>query len=86
LRIAAREQDNFMSERNQFVGQPRNNALGASIKLRRNGLSQRGYLRNLHAQSRLEIRLGFARCNCKASLPAQSRAGRHPAAIARTSI
>ena len=39
LRIAAREQDNVMSERNQFVGQPRNNALGASIKLRRNGLN-----------------------------------------------
>jgi hypothetical protein len=75
-----------MSERNQFVGQPRNNALGASIKLRRNGLSQRGYLRDLHAQSCLEIRLGLARCNCKASLRAQSRAGRHPAAIARTSI
>src|SRR5499433_3897313 len=86
LRIAAREQDNVMSERNQFVGQPRNNALGASIKLRRNGLSQRGYLRDLHAQSCLEIRLGFARCNCKASLPAQSRAGRHPAALAPTSI
>src|SRR5215467_13470941 len=49
LRIAAREQDNVMSERNQFVGQPRNNALGASIKLGRNGLSQRGYLRDLHA-------------------------------------
>src|SRR5262249_52349357 len=47
-RIAACEQDNVM-ERNQFVGQPRNNALGASIKLRRNGLSQRGYLRDLHA-------------------------------------
>src|SRR5215470_7801769 len=59
-RIAAREQDNVMSERNQFVGQPRNNALGASIKLRRNGLSQRGYLCDLHAQSCLEIRLGFA--------------------------
>src|SRR5262249_5043639 len=44
-----------MSERNQFVGQPRNNALGASIKLRRNGLSQRGYLCDLHAQSCLEI-------------------------------
>src|SRR5262245_8539834 len=86
LRIAAREQDNVMSERNQLVGQPRNNALGASIKLRRNGLSQRGYLRDLHAQSCLEIRLGSARCNCKASLRAQSQAGRHPAAIARTSI
>src|SRR5215468_7979728 len=61
LRIAAREQNNVMSERNQFVGQPRNNALGASIKLRRNGLSQRGYLRDLHAQSCLEIRLGLAR-------------------------
>src|SRR5215471_11468325 len=58
-RIAAREQDNVMSERNQFVGQPRNNALGASIKLRRNGLSQRGYLCDLHAQSCLEIRLGL---------------------------
>src|SRR6266704_5231147 len=77
LRIAAREQDNVMSERNQFVGQPRNDALGASIKLRRDGLSQRGYLRDLHAQSCPETRLGFARCNCKASLPAQSRAGRH---------
>ena len=42
--------------------------------------------RDLHAQSCLEIRLGFARCNCKASLPAHSRAGRHPAVIARTSI
>src|SRR5499433_4291206 len=48
LRIAAREQNNVMSECNQFVGQPRNNALGASIKLRRDGLSQRGYLRDLH--------------------------------------
>src|SRR6516162_4780129 len=65
---------------------PRNNALGASIKLRRNGLSQRGYLRDLHAQSYLEIRLDFARCNCKTLLRAQSRAGRHAAAIARTSI
>jgi hypothetical protein len=81
LRIAAREQDNVMSERNQFVGQPRNNALGASIKLRRNGLSQRGYLRDLHAQSCLEIRLGFARCNW------QSLASRaEPAALAPTSI
>src|SRR6516165_3994189 len=86
LRIAAREQNNVMSECNQFVGQPRNNALGASIKLRRNGLSQRGYLRDLHAQSYLEIRLDFARCNCKTLLRAQSRAGRHAAAIARTSI
>src|SRR5262249_41212582 len=60
LRIAAREQNNVMSECNQFVGQPRNNALGASIKLRRDGLSQRGYLRDLHAQSCLETRLGFA--------------------------
>src|SRR5262249_12442807 len=76
----------LMSERNQFVGQPRNNALGASIKLRRDGLSQRGYLRDLHAQSCVETRLGFARCNCQASLPAQSRAGRHPAVIAQTSI
>src|SRR5262249_30875102 len=74
LRIAARKQDNVMPERNQFVGQPRNNALGASIKLRRNGLSQRGYLRDLHAQSCLEIRLGFARCNGKASLRVPSRA------------
>src|SRR5262245_19964850 len=82
LRIAAREQDNVMSERNQFVGQPRNNALGASIKLRRNGLSQRGYLRDLHAQSCLEIRPGFGG-NCKASLRAQSRAGRHPTARQR---
>src|SRR6516162_9358840 len=38
-----------MSERDQFVAQPRNNALRASIKLGRNGLSQRGYLRDLHA-------------------------------------
>src|SRR5262245_31835356 len=60
LRIAAREQNNVMSECNQFVGQPRNNALGASIKLRRDCLSQRGYLRDLHAQSCLETRLGFA--------------------------
>src|SRR6266566_8832825 len=71
LRIAAREQDDLMSERDQFVGQPRNNALGASIKLRRNGLSQRGYLRDLHAQSCLEIPLGFARA--KASLATQMR-------------
>src|SRR6266566_4669799 len=49
----------------------RNNALGASIKLRRNGLSQRGYLRDLHAQSCLEIPLGFARA--KASLATQMR-------------
>src|SRR5215469_3522715 len=82
LRIAACEQDNVMSERNQFVGQPRNNALGASIKLRRNGLSQRGYLRDLHAQSCLETRLGFAASTAKASLRAQSRAGWHAAAIA----
>src|SRR6266702_8282013 len=33
LRIAAREQDNVMSKRNQFVGQPRNNTLGASVEL-----------------------------------------------------
>src|SRR5262249_18519063 len=81
LRIAAREQDNVMSERNQFVGQPRNNALGASIKLRRNGLSQRGYLRDLHAQSCLEIRLGFARCNWQSLA-----SGAEPAALAPTSI
>jgi len=49
FRIAAREQDDVMSERDQFVGQPRNDALGASIKLGRNGLSQRSYLRDLHA-------------------------------------
>src|SRR5439155_15653768 len=41
--------DDVMSERDQFVGQPRNDALGVSIKLGRNGLSQRSYLRDLHA-------------------------------------
>jgi hypothetical protein len=30
MEVAAREQDNVMSERNQFVGQPRNNALGSN--------------------------------------------------------
>src|SRR5262249_46251563 len=75
LRIAAREQNNVMSECNQFVGQPRNNALGASIKLRRNGLSQRGYLRDLHAPSCLEIRLGLARCNWQ-SLASRAEPGR----------
>src|SRR5258708_31691508 len=48
-----------MSERDQFVGQPRNYTLSASIELGRNGLSQRGYLRDLHAQSYLSIRLGL---------------------------
>src|SRR5262249_61232530 len=54
LRIAAREQDDVMSERDQFVRQPRNNTLGASIKLGRNRLRQRSYLRDLHPRSRLE--------------------------------
>src|SRR5215471_11672326 len=49
LRIAAREQDDVMSKCDQFVAQPRNNTLRASIKLGRNGLSQSGYLRDLHA-------------------------------------
>ena len=46
LRIAACEQNDVMSKPDQFVGQPRNNTLGASVELRRNGLSQRGYLRD----------------------------------------
>src|SRR6516165_11106293 len=85
LRIAAREQDDVMSERDQFVAQPRNNTLGASIKLGRNGLGQRGYLRDLHALTLSASRTG--RCR----LPVQrlaSRAGIEPdgtrAAIART--
>jgi hypothetical protein len=89
LRIAAREQDNVMSERNQFVGQPRNNALGASIKLRRNGLSQRGYLRDPHAQSCLEIRLGFRALHAAIAKPRFARRAEPDstlAAIARTSI
>src|SRR5262245_8581274 len=73
FRIAAREQDDIMSERNQFVGQPRNNALGASIKLRRNGLSQRGYLRDLHAQSCLEIRPGFRALHAATAKPRFAR-------------
>src|SRR5215813_3434009 len=64
--------------------QPRNNALGASIKLRRNGLSQRGYLRDLHAQSCLEIRLALHAATAKPRFP--RRAGPDAAAIARTSI
>src|SRR5215831_12129032 len=48
LRIAAREQDDVMSERDELVGQPRNDTLGAAIELRRNGLGQRGYLRDVH--------------------------------------
>src|SRR5262245_62346964 len=48
FRIAAREQDDVMSERDELVGQPRNNTLRAAIELRRNGLGQRGYLRDLH--------------------------------------
>src|SRR5262249_1874472 len=70
LRIATREQNNVMSERNQFVGQPRNNALGASIKLGRNGLGQRGYLRDLHpvvlSSSALQV------ATEKGALPAQA--------------
>src|SRR5262245_66658754 len=73
LRIAARKQDNVMPERNQFVGQPRNNALGASIKLRRNGLSQRGYLRDLHAQSCLEIRPVFRALQAATAKPRLDR-------------
>src|SRR5215472_13618934 len=49
LRIAACEQDNVMPERNQFVGQPRNNALGSCMEPQRNGLSKKSYLRDLHA-------------------------------------
>src|SRR5215471_8346022 len=74
LRIAACEQDNVMPERNQFVGQPRNNALGASIKLRRNGLSQRGYLRDLHAIILSVNSTGLARDIAKPRfLPAPNR-------------
>src|SRR5262245_47887244 len=64
-----------MSERNQFFGQPRNNTLGASIELGRNGLGQRGYLRDLH----LIILAGIPTGLCR--LPLQRlafRAGTEP--------
>src|SRR5262249_27272670 len=85
LRIAAREQYDLMSERDQFVGQPRNNTLGASIQPGRNGLGQRGYLCDLHPV----ILSGSPTVLCR--LPLQRlafRAGTEPdgtrAAIART--
>src|SRR5262245_3791582 len=74
-----------MSERDQFVGQPRNNTLCASIQLGRNGLGQRGYLRDLHPIILAGIPTGLC------CLPLQTRAYRartEPdgtrAAIART--
>src|SRR5262249_6340150 len=59
-----------MSKCDQFVAQPRNNTLRASIKLGWNGLSQRGYLRDLHAiiLSGNSTRLLYA----KHSLPARA--------------
>src|SRR5262249_27415125 len=86
LGIATREQDNLMSEPDQFVGQPRNNALRASIKLGRNGLGQRGYLCNLHpiilfAYSSWPCRLRRQARACRACIQANDTC----AAIAGTS-
>src|SRR5262249_18303201 len=78
LRFAAREQDNVMSERNQFVGQPRNNTLGASIQLGRNGLGQRRYLRDLHPIILAGNPTGL--CRLQGSLPAQAPNRTAPAA------
>ncbi|WP_428675637.1 hypothetical protein [Reyranella sp.] len=37
-----------MAEVYQFIRQPRNHSLGATIEFRRNGLGQRSYLRDTH--------------------------------------
>src|SRR5215471_14822185 len=47
--------------------------LRASIELGRNGLSQRGYLRDLHAQSCLEIRPGFRALQAATAKPRFAR-------------
>ena len=48
LRIAAGEQRDLVAERDQFLGEPRHDPFGSTIKLRRHRLRQRGDLRNMH--------------------------------------
>jgi hypothetical protein len=48
-RIAAREQCHLVTERDQFLGQPVNDAFGAAVKLRRNRFGQRRNLGNAHS-------------------------------------
>ena len=46
--VAAGEQRDLVSERNQLLGQPRHHAFGPAIELRRNRFRQRCDLRNVH--------------------------------------
>ena len=47
--IAARKQRYLVTERDQLVGEPVDDALRAAIELRRNGLGQRSDLGDVHA-------------------------------------
>jgi hypothetical protein len=55
-RIAAGEQRHLMPQRHQFLGQPRHDALGTAIKLRRDRFGQRGDLGDAHANGPPSIR------------------------------
>ena len=44
-----------MAERDQFLGQPVNHALGTAVELRRHGLGQRRYLGDVHENGLLSL-------------------------------
>ncbi|GAB6845543.1 hypothetical protein JCM2811A_45450 [Methylorubrum rhodinum] len=48
LRITAGEQRHVVTLTNQFFRDPRHDALGAAVELRRNSFRERGYLGNAH--------------------------------------
>src|SRR5947209_18743503 len=47
-RIAAGEQRDLVPERDEFLDEPVNDPFGSAVKPGRNGLRQRGNLRNVH--------------------------------------
>ena len=69
LRIAAGEQRHVVAERDQFLGQPGHDPLGATVKFGRDRLGQRRDLRDVH---RIDLSSVWSRQGC-ARRPAISR-------------